>query len=275
MVALALVFGVSAAAGIGVFVNSRTNAPAVAKTWIVVAKTELVRGIALKKEQLELKEVPSDMVLKGSLTSIEDAEGRVAFYPLSAQEPLLDHKLNKKGAPWGVSASIPKGMRAFTIQNTKVAGASSGFLQPGDKVDVLAVGNAGSRGPGGAAVTLLSKIEVLTVDQITIPSGGEAKVNVNDLRSLTLLVTPKDAEKLTEAQTTGSLQVTLRNPEDEVVVAEGPEQPKQEPKTDGSANPQTPPAVVTPRLVPASIRTLRGSDEGTIHLEVPSQPGKR
>ena len=278
VVALALVFGISAAFGVSMYVRQTNAAPPIAKVAIVVAKTDIVRLLPLTAEQLQVRQVPKDMVLKGTLTKVEDAVGRVPLYPVTTQEPILDQKLAKLGAPRAVSATIPKGMRAFNIQNTKVAGANSGFLQPGDKVDVLAVYTAVTRVGSAAAVTLLSKIEVLAVDQSITPSAADAKVNVNELRSVTLLVTPVQAEKLTEAQTNGSLQVTLRNPEDDMVVAERPpEPPKQEASKEEPKQPAPPPVVVAAEPPPpASIRTLRGVDEGVVFLQpAATTPSKR
>ncbi len=251
VVALALVFGVSAAVAVSQFSQSPNGPGAAATVPVIVASGDIVRSVPLTAEQLQVREVPKDLAPKGALTRVEDAVGRVALYPLAKHQIILGHQLAKAGSGRGVTSAIPKGMRAFNIQNTKVSGAASGFLQPGDKVDVLAVNQNANRSPGGAtAVTLLSKIEVLAVDQSITPSAEDAKVNLKELRSVTLLVTPVQAEQLTQAQTNGSLQVTLRNPEDE----------KAEPN-------KTTPAGDLSRLPPASIRTLRGSQEGTVILQ--------
>jgi pilus assembly protein CpaB len=62
-------------------------------------------------------------------------------------------------------------------------------------------------------MTLLQNVEVMAVDQaIEAPAGN--KVDLNQLRSVTLQVTPNDALVLDLGQNRGTLHLALRNPED-------------------------------------------------------------
>ena len=106
-------------------------------------------------------------------------------------------------------------MRAFTI-STNVASGVAGFILPGNKVDVLMTLTAGGAKDvtgGGSTTTLLQNVEILAVDQ-KVEAPADNKVDSTNLRSVTLLVTPTSAAKLSLGQSKGTLHLTLRNPED-------------------------------------------------------------
>jgi hypothetical protein len=113
----------------------------------------------------------------------------------------------------GLPAPAPArpGGQAVTIQVANVAAGVRGFVLPGRKVDVLlTVGE----GPGdGTATTLLQNVEVLAVDQ---PLDGlvQGKADIKELRSVTLLVSPREASLLALGQRKGTLRLSLRNPDD-------------------------------------------------------------
>src|SRR5262249_20490015 len=162
----------------------------------------------------------------------------------------------------GVAASIPKGMRACTIQTPNVATGVAGLLQPGYKVDVILTvsGQAANDGTGGAStLTLLQNVEILAVDQ-RVEAPADPKIGSKELRSVTLLVTPEQAAKLDLGQTKGTLHLSLRNPEDDANVSASrttlteiglfPERP---------ATPTPPPAArPAAPAAPLYFRTMRG-----------------
>ena len=138
VVALALVFGGSAAVGVRSFVNSRgTAAPKADTVPVVVAVIDIARGGMITSDLIKTRDFPKDMVPDGALTKPEDAIDRAVAIPLVKDEPVLDAKLSPKGAGRGLAALVPKGMRAVTIQTPNVASGVAGFVMPGNKVDVL------------------------------------------------------------------------------------------------------------------------------------------
>ena len=138
VVALALVFGGSAAVGVRSFVNNRgTAAPKADTVPVVVAVIDIARGGMITSDLIKTRDFPKDMVPAGALTKPEDAIGRAVAIPLVKDETVLDAKLSPKGAGRGLAALVPKGMRAVTIQTPNVASGVAGFVMPGNKVDVL------------------------------------------------------------------------------------------------------------------------------------------
>ena len=89
----------------------------------------------------------------------------------------------------------------------------AGFILPGNRVDVLLNLRSNGRDDptgGGSTTTLLQAVEILAVDQrLDIPT--ENKVDPKDLRSITLLVTPEQANLLALGHSAGTLSVSLRH----------------------------------------------------------------
>jgi pilus assembly protein CpaB len=211
-VMLALVFGGSAAVGVNSLVSKSQGArPNVEMVPVVVAVMDIPRGGMIKADLVRTREYPKDMVPPGAITKVQDALDRAVFIPLVREEPVLDAKLAPRGAGRGMAALIPQGMRAFTIHTPSVASGVAGFILPGNKVDVLLTMD--SKG-SSMTTTLLQNMEILAVDQ-RIDAPAENKVDSNQLRSVTLLVTPDQAAKLELGQSKGSLHLTLRNLKDD------------------------------------------------------------
>jgi pilus assembly protein CpaB len=212
---LALVCGASAAVGINqmrrpsqVFRNAET-------TPIVVASVDICRGRMVTGDDVELRDWPTELLPTGVLTSVEDALDRSAMTGIVVGEPIMESKLATKESGRGLAALIPEGMRAYTIQTSRVASNVAGFILPGNSVDVLLTlrGNHNDTTGGGSTTTLLQAVEILAVDQ-RLDAPVDNKINPRELGSVTLLVTPEQAALLDLGQNMGTLTLSLRNPED-------------------------------------------------------------
>ena len=281
--ALALLFGGSAAMGVRQYIGRGAVAPAETVSVVVAAMT-IPRGMLISPDLIKTRDFPKDLVPTGAILKKEDADDRSAFITIVTGEPLLDSKLSPKGHH-GLASLVANGMRAFTI-TTNVASGVAGFILPGNKVDVLlTISNVGGDKDytgGGSTTTLLQNVEILAVDQ-KIDAPADNKVDTTNLRSVTLLVQPDQAAKLSLGQSKGTLHLTLRNPKDVVAANVRPttvndiqflsERPWDERAKDlikawGEAlakRPVPPPAAaaVTPKK---TIRTIRGSNEGMVAL---------
>jgi pilus assembly protein CpaB len=213
IVMLALLFGGSAAVGVSKYVTDKSGmaARSVDTVPVVVAVEDIPRGASLTADLVKIRDYPKGMRPPGTLAKVEDALDRAVFIPLVKDEPVLDGKLAPKGAKRGMAALVPDGMRAFTLHTPSVASGVAGFVLPGNKVDVLLTVE-GRR--GSVTTTLVQNLEILAVDQ-RIDAPADNRVDPNQLRSVTLLVTPDQAAKLGLAQNKGALQLSLRNPRDD------------------------------------------------------------
>jgi pilus assembly protein CpaB len=274
--ALALVFGGSAAIGVRQFIGSAAAPQTVS---VVVAGISIPRGMLVTPDLIKTSDYPKALVPAGAILKSDDALDRSAYTSMVKDEPLLESKLSPKGQR-GLASLVTGGMRAFTI-TTNVASGVAGFILPGNRVDVLLTisntGNADDMTGGGSTTTLLQNVEILAVDQ-KVEAPADNKVDSTNLRSVTLHVTPDQANKLSLGQTKGTLHLTLRNPKDELAENIKPttvndiqfhaEAPKAEPP------PAPPPAPVQVQPPPKkTIRTIRGSNEGMVVVTPPDSSG--
>jgi pilus assembly protein CpaB len=282
-VVLALVFGGSAAVGVRQFIGT-PSAPRVETVSVIVAKMTIPRGMLVIPDLIKTRDYPKDLVPAGAILKAEDALDRSAYATMAQGEPVLETRLSPKGQR-GLASLVSDGMRAFTI-TTNIASGVAGFILPGNKVDVLLTVEASGTNDftgGGSTTTLLQNVEILAVDQ-RVEAPAENKVNGNDLRSVTLLVTPDQAAKLSLGQKKGTLHLTLRNPKDELAArvrpttvndiqfhVEAPSRPLDERLKDvlkawGEAlakRPPTPPPAKV-EVPKKTIRTIRGNSEGMV-----------
>jgi len=215
VVALAVVCGLSAAWGMSQLRTSSAVDARIETAPIVRAAVPIPRGRMITPDDVEIASWPKSMLPEGTLTNLDDALQRVAMAPIMAGEPVLDGKLAAIDAGRGLAALIPLGMRAYTIQASQVAANVAGFILPGNRVDVLLTlkGRTNDDTGGGSTTTLLQAVEILAVDQ-QLEAPADNKVDPTGLRSVTLLVTPKQASLLDLGQHMGQLTLSLRNPED-------------------------------------------------------------
>jgi pilus assembly protein CpaB len=174
---------------------------------VVVTAADLPWGTKLKQERLRTTLYLKESLPKGYFTDLGSLEGRVLITPLKQNEAITESKLAPESVSiGGVSAILKPGKRAVGVKGDEVIGIS-GFIQPGNQVDVL-VTLTDPRTKTEVTKLVLEKIPVLaTGKEIQQNAKGDpAPVDV-----YTLEVTPEEGEKLSLAATRGKLQFALRN----------------------------------------------------------------
>jgi len=140
---------------------------------------------------------------------------RVVIRQMEANEPVLAIKVTQPGEDAGITSRLGRGMRAFAIE-VDVASGVSGFLNPGDRVDVYWTGRVqGLDGPGGGEITQLIEtgVKLVAVDQTSESGRGGATI----ARTVTVEATPDQVAALAQAQATGNLSLSLVGREDDTV----------------------------------------------------------
>lgn len=216
--ALALVLGILAFLMAQRFARRAEPLPSapVATVPVVVARTDMSVATTLQPLQLRTIAWPEAHVPPGALTEADAAVGRVLRRPVGAGEPILEAALFDKGAAGGLAAVIPPHKRGVSVKVDNVIGVA-GFVQPGARVDVLATLRRIDQNKAlPYSKIILQDVRVLAVDQkLEAVDGGEPEqVNV-----VTLEVGPEDAEHLVYAAHEGRLQLAMRTPGDQEVVA--------------------------------------------------------
>ena len=143
-------------------------------------------------------------------------ELRVVTRQLEPNEPIILAKVTAPGEVAGITALIERGMRAFAIE-VDVSSGVSGFLSPGDRVDVYWTGRVDGfdgGGQGGEVTKLIQAgIPLVAIDQ-TSESG---RTGATIARTVTVQVTPDQVAALAQAQATGNLSLSLVGREDDTV----------------------------------------------------------
>jgi pilus assembly protein CpaB len=179
---------------------------------VVVAAKSLDVGVTVKPDDVRLQKVSAEYFPKGAFTKIEEVIDRPVINRILLDEPVLEGRLAVRGSGLGLAPIIPVGMRAVSVRVSDVAGVA-GFVLPGLRVDVLVTGRPdGSEGT--ITTTCLQNILVLSAGQTIQPDGRGQAINTP---TVTLLVTPEQAETLTLAGNEGRIQLVLRNSSDQAM----------------------------------------------------------
>jgi pilus assembly protein CpaB len=175
---------------------------------VLVAKKALNYGKVIKPTDLQWVEWPEAAVPPGAFTSAEALLGekgdqrRIVLRAIDPGEPVLESKITKFGESPRMSMNLGKGRRAVSI-SVDVVSSVSGFVAPGDRVDILL-----TRKLEGKLVSsvILQDITIIAVDQRSNSEAMSPRVG----RTVTVEVDTVQAQKLALAQRIGSLSLTLR-----------------------------------------------------------------
>jgi pilus assembly protein CpaB len=192
---------------------------------VLVAKRDLPVGTFLRPEHLRWQSWPeaslSPAYAVEGKKKMDDFVGSVVRLPVANGEPITDGRVVSPGNSGFLAAVLRPGYRAVSVPVTVTSGIS-GFVFPGDHVDVLLSHNLPMPVDGGlerrAAVTVLRDIRVLALDQKVDVKPGEAAAVP---RTATIEVTPKQSEIVTVVVEMGKLSLSLRSLQrDEPLLAE-------------------------------------------------------
>jgi pilus assembly protein CpaB len=185
---------------------------------VLVAKRALPIGTILTADavgyQLWPKEMVQDAYFIEGEADMSKLLGTVVRHPITAGEPITRGGLVSPGDRGFLAAALGPGMRAVTVPVSATTGVG-GFVFPGDRVDMMLTQSvdANDGGPAlNAAETIIRNLRVLATDQSTETSTGpDGKTEVRVVRTVTLEVTPRIAEKIQVASTIGTLSLALRS----------------------------------------------------------------
>jgi pilus assembly protein CpaB len=175
---------------------------------VIVTATDLTYGVKLDRAMLRVARYPKDAVPAGAYSSMDSVVGQTTKIFMTTREPVTDVKLSSRGG--GLSMLVRPTMRAASLEVNQVSGVS-GFVLPGDRVDVLVTVDPRTMDQDAITRTVLQNIEVLAAGQKTQQQDNKPIT----VQSVTLLVSPGGAETLALAQHEGSIHLVLRNPDDQ------------------------------------------------------------
>ena len=191
-------------------------AAAVPQTDVVIARDTIPAHTPINVDMLEVKSVPVDMVHPEAGEDISLFVGGIARSEIIRGEQVLTSRVHTDDMRATLSYRIPENMRAISIPVGEVTGVS-GYVTPGDKVDVLVTLEDEEINEGTLTTyTLFQNVMVLAIGELPREvEDDESRV----VGTVTLMVTPEQAEVYVYANRQGSFHLTLRSPSDENVVA--------------------------------------------------------
>jgi pilus assembly protein CpaB len=127
----------------------------------------------------------------------------------------MDSLLAPRGSGVGLQALVPKGMRALTVEVNETTGVA-GMITPGCHVDVVSTLN-GANKDETLACTIVQDVLVQAVGQRLSSARNPDEKEPPPVRSVTLIATPRDAEAIELASSTGRTRLVLRGANDRTV----------------------------------------------------------
>jgi pilus assembly protein CpaB len=186
---------------------------------VLVAKKALPAGTIIDADSFTLQPWPKELMQSAYYVEGQpDGDpkkllGTVVRYPITAGQPVTRGSLVGPGDRGFLAAALGPGMRAITVP-VNVSSGVAGFVFPGDHVDLVLteqVQGGGEGVPLKVSETIIRNLRVLATDQRISDKDEEGKTQVKTFSNVTLEVTPKIAEKISVAQSLGSLSLSLRS----------------------------------------------------------------
>ena len=181
-------------------------------TPVVVAAVDIPYGVKIEEFQIKVIDWPNDSVPSSAYTSKDQVIDKVSRNDFYTDEPISEKRMLVHTAGSTLSTLIDKEYRAIAIRVDDVVGVA-GFILPGNNVDILATRMDKDLNQS-VTQTKLQNIRVLAVDQ----DDSHEKDKPAIVRAVTLQLKPQEAEVMVQAMREGTIQLTLRNPNDNQLV---------------------------------------------------------
>jgi pilus assembly protein CpaB len=204
---LALLAGVIGVFAIHQAVSTKGTSGSETTSPVVVADADISSGTALKPNLVRIVNWPNNIIPPQVATKVAQVENRVVTVPLVKGEAILMAKLAPEGSAAGLGGIIREDMHAFAVKVDDVSGVA-GFVHPGARVDIFMVLPSIQNTGEHLSKLILQDIKVLTAGQIWEQTGTSKPTLVN---TVTLEVTPQQAEILNLASTQGRIRLAMRS----------------------------------------------------------------
>jgi pilus assembly protein CpaB len=217
--------------------SPKTVTPVAGGVEVVTAVKDIPANTTISADMVQVTSLPAPAVLAQAYTATDKLIGLSTRYPLLAGEQVTPNKVGDSVQDdKSLAAVVRPGMRAVAIPVSEES-MVGGLLLPGDFVDVVALFDTGDAGIQ-KAVTIVQNVEVLAVGQeaqdpipraaggtdTTGGTSGQVPDNVDtqpNASTLTLSVTPDQAQIIALAAKDADLWTTLRSRGDNANVALG------------------------------------------------------
>ena len=204
---LAGVVGLVATFLIHRYITAKTAVVVKPTDQVVVADLDIAPGTALASRMVKTARWPQEIIPPKAIRNPKEIEGRVVQVAITRGEPILLTKLAPEGTAAGLGGLLDPNKLAVTVRVDDVSGVA-GFINPGDRVDLLVEMPAPEAKGEHFSKIILQNLKVLSKGQIW-DQTSEKKPQV--VTTVTLEVTPEEAEIVNLATNQGKIRLALRN----------------------------------------------------------------
>jgi pilus assembly protein CpaB len=186
---------------------------------VLVAKKALPVGTIIDADSFTFQPWPKELMQSAYYVDGQpDGDpkkllGTVVRYAVTAGQPVTRGSLVGPQDRGFLAAALGPGMRAVTVP-VNTSASVAGFVFPGDHVDMVLTQTVTGGGEGPAlkvSETIIRNLRVLATDQRITEKNDDGKTEVKTFSNVTLEVTPRIAEKISVAQSIGTLSLSLRS----------------------------------------------------------------
>ncbi|MEM6657238.1 MAG: Flp pilus assembly protein CpaB [Pseudomonadota bacterium] len=190
---------------------------------VFVSNRALKYGEKITPEDIRAVDWPENAIPEGTFTDLAvlfpeiGEKERFVLRAMEKDEAVLEVKITRPGEVAGLTSLLDRGQRAFAI-SVDVASGVSGFLRPGDEIDVYWTGSIrGAVAGADKEITRLiqTNIKLIAVDQ----TAGSDLTGATIARTVTVAATPEQVAALAQAQNTGRLSLALVGVQEDVVAS--------------------------------------------------------
>jgi pilus assembly protein CpaB len=203
---------------------------------VMVAKLAVPAGGSLDDSNLAVRTIPERYLSSNAMDpdALDSVRGQKVMVALKPGDP-IDRGALERGDRAALSTTVAKGERAITFPVDEIS-SISGMLVPGDIIDLVYTGSGFTANSYKMKVEadglpkalmhvrlILQAVPVMATGKTTqkrvvrTETGGQQEIDVA-FNTVTLTVSPAQAEQVLMAQKLGSLTAVLRNPDDKVVL---------------------------------------------------------
>jgi len=195
----------------GINQQAQTQQQAVLLKPIVIAARNIAKGEKIVPDMLTKTQRPANEVEPDALGDPAQTKGDIAMVTIAAGSTITQTKVGQP-AELGITVRLKPGMRAVSIPVDRVKSVSN-LVQPGDHVDVMA---SVAKGPGvpPRTYTIIRGATVLAINSQLEQSGATPSPDSGAVSTVTLGVTPQQADLLTVADLNTTLRLALRSPQE-------------------------------------------------------------
>ncbi|MDX1974299.1 MAG: Flp pilus assembly protein CpaB [Rickettsiales bacterium] len=180
---------------------------------VLTVRRDVPLGSIVQASDLDWLVMAPDQIkgeyLKDGEIRITDFGGSVARRSLKAGDALTQGALLKAGEGGVMSAVLGAGMRAVSVSVNPISG-NAGFVLPGDRVDLILTHRIRASAEDSESIvseTFIHNVKVIAVDQ----SLENAENKPILAKTVTVEVTPTQAEQLSVATEMGKVSISLRS----------------------------------------------------------------